>query len=114
MPEQRPVADRDGCCVLCLDWPLALPLQAAQDRYLRGDDAADHATIPERGHHGYSAVSGVRIRFLHVLLSAQYSCECDHMYCTCHCTEYMYDCLGCAVALPCCLFDLACFFLPSF
>ena len=24
------------------------------------------------------------------------------------------DCLGCVVALACCLFDLACFFLPSF
>ena len=85
----------------------------------------------------------VQIYKMYVYTSCMYTRECagtyrivwtvDFLHCTCTCTlvQFVYanvhvppeaahfsyeKCLPwvCCVALPCCLFDLACFFLPSF
>ena len=45
--------------------------------------------------------------YMHSATSVMHKHTCLHMY------MYMLL-LACCVALPCCLFDLACFFLPSF
>ena len=68
LSDQLPVADWDGGHILCVDRPPTLPLQAAGDRDLCGNDAADHQTVPERGYHGHSARSSFWVRLLYGLL----------------------------------------------